>query len=486
MSRLEELRSLCTPAALLALVTYCAWRTINYCSYVSNFGIGYDALGYVSNESFISGANIGVIAACIIIFLKYLRGSLKPLSIDYRMSLLVMAGAYILVAFFPDLTASNEIRLMLGVIWGLATASVSIACLEMLAFGNSGTLLMIQLCIVAVVAAAMETLFGALPLRVSSFLSLVVVIACSPLITVCRRKTAEEHADFLQKLKNPTQSRRKLFKESCSGSIMPIVACSIFELIVGMVNMYAYRSNDSFVISPDGPIQGMVICSVFLIAFVLIADRVPRQDVVYTILFPAIISLFLILPFVSNMFSRHIAVAMYTAYTFTGTLAVFYYLQVCRKNGDGFYGMAAISTLLMRVCLAIGLFLGEVFSQTDDGKAFTHLFAIGVVCAYFLGIVIMIWVLKVRKAKQKVKIVVEKVPETFQEAVARRVDELTEEYDLAERERDVLIGLAQGNSASSIADSLCLSTSTVQGYIKQLYAKLGVSKKQQVIDLFKF
>lgn len=59
-----------------------------------------------------------------------------------------------------------------------------------------------------------------------------------------------------------------------------------------------------------------------------------------------------------------------------------------------------------------------------------------------------------------------------------------EEFGLTSRERDVLVGLAHGNTAASIADDLYLSTSTVQGYVKTVYAKLGVNRKQQVIDLF--
>ena len=68
--------------------------------------------------------------------------------------------------------------------------------------------------------------------------------------------------------------------------------------------------------------------------------------------------------------------------------------------------------------------------------------------------------------------------------MAARADELTEEFGLTSRERDVLVGLAHGNTAASIARDLFLSTSTVQGYIKALYVKLGVNRKQQVIDLF--
>ena len=48
----------------------------------------------------------------------------------------------------------------------------------------------------------------------------------------------------------------------------------------------------------------------------------------------------------------------------------------------------------------------------------------------------------------------------------------------------MLVGLARGNTAASIAKGLHISTSTAQGYIKTLYVKLGVNRKQQVIDLF--
>lgn len=75
------------------------------------------------------------------------------------------------------------------------------------------------------------------------------------------------------------------------------------------------------------------------------------------------------------------------------------------------------------------------------------------------------------------------VPSSSVDALEIRLDELTQLYGLTNRERDVLVGLAQGNTAAAIAKDLCLSTSTVQSYTKTLYAKLGINKKQQVIDL---
>ena len=147
------------------------------------------------------------------------------------------------------------------------------------------------------------------------------------------------------------------------------------------------------------------------------------------------------------------------------------------------YGIAALSSAVVRACLVVGLVLGWCFGNLTEGETFMHLSVVCVVCVYVLGMVVLLWSYKSVREKH-VEVVVRRVPETFEESVTARADELVEEFGLTSRERDVLVGLAHGNTAASIADDLYLSTSTVQGYVKTLYAKLGVNRKQQVIDLF--
>ncbi|HBN13770.1 MAG: hypothetical protein CMQ46_08890 [Gammaproteobacteria bacterium] len=48
---------------------------------------------------------------------------------------------------------------------------------------------------------------------------------------------------------------------------------------------------------------------------------------------------------------------------------------------------------------------------------------------------------------------------------------------LTQREQDVLRELAQGNSNKKIARVLCLSPHTVDGYVKDIYRKLGVHNR---------
>lgn len=49
--------------------------------------------------------------------------------------------------------------------------------------------------------------------------------------------------------------------------------------------------------------------------------------------------------------------------------------------------------------------------------------------------------------------------------------------DLTPRECDVLRELAQGNSNKLIARALSISTYTVDGYVKDIYRKLGVCNR---------
>ena len=58
-------------------------------------------------------------------------------------------------------------------------------------------------------------------------------------------------------------------------------------------------------------------------------------------------------------------------------------------------------------------------------------------------------------------------------------------YGLTNREAEVLMLLAEGRSSSYIAGELVLSDNTVRSYVKNIYQKLDVHSKQDVIDFVK-
>ena len=63
------------------------------------------------------------------------------------------------------------------------------------------------------------------------------------------------------------------------------------------------------------------------------------------------------------------------------------------------------------------------------------------------------------------------------------VNAMAVRYGLTTREHDMLSFLARGFSRQRIADDLGLSTSTVKTHVNNLYAKLDVHKRDELLDL---
>lgn len=72
-------------------------------------------------------------------------------------------------------------------------------------------------------------------------------------------------------------------------------------------------------------------------------------------------------------------------------------------------------------------------------------------------------------------------PSTF--TIKQRCCAIGEKYGLSNREVDVAILLAQGYSSARIQSELYIAAGTVNYHTRNIYAKLGVHSKQEVIDL---
>ena len=70
-------------------------------------------------------------------------------------------------------------------------------------------------------------------------------------------------------------------------------------------------------------------------------------------------------------------------------------------------------------------------------------------------------------------------PDPIADACAR----IAKRCGLSEREQDVFDLLARGNTRASIAEKLCISENTVRVHVKNIYSKLHIHSKQQLIDM---
>lgn len=77
----------------------------------------------------------------------------------------------------------------------------------------------------------------------------------------------------------------------------------------------------------------------------------------------------------------------------------------------------------------------------------------------------------------------EAVPEGTRATWERRCKAVGEKFELSDRQQEVLVLMAQGRNAKYIENALTISLSTVQTHIRNIYRKLGVHSRQELLDL---
>lgn len=75
------------------------------------------------------------------------------------------------------------------------------------------------------------------------------------------------------------------------------------------------------------------------------------------------------------------------------------------------------------------------------------------------------------------------VPSTPHEAIMARCQALGRRFSLSEREREVLVLIAEGRSSARIQEDLSIAAGTVNYHTRNIYAKLGVHSRQEIIDM---
>ena len=127
-------------------------------------------------------------------------------------------------------------------------------------------------------------------------------------------------------------------------------------------------------------------------------------------------------------------------------------------------------------CIGLGAMIPKIFDlqYLSSGMA---------LAAVYIAVVFTVIGLLLSR-KKGTKAVVDtkgKTNSTF--SVEARYQELIEEYELTDREADVMILLSKGHSKRHIASSLLISENTVRAYSKTLYSKLDIHSKQSLLDL---
>lgn len=76
-----------------------------------------------------------------------------------------------------------------------------------------------------------------------------------------------------------------------------------------------------------------------------------------------------------------------------------------------------------------------------------------------------------------------RAPENESQRFSESCELLIAQFKLSKREGEILQYVARGYSSRWIAETLCISVSTVQSHTKSIYRKLGIHNKQELLEL---
>jgi DNA-binding CsgD family transcriptional regulator len=109
----------------------------------------------------------------------------------------------------------------------------------------------------------------------------------------------------------------------------------------------------------------------------------------------------------------------------------------------------------------------------------------GIVLA-FLIVVVLVYVFNAEHVSRITSLSTNILPieaATEEDSLAKPRLAISGDYELSQREIEVMEMFAQGRSANWIADTLLVSTSTVRSHIRAAYVKLGVHSRQELLDV---
>lgn len=248
-----------------------------------------------------------------------------------------------------------------------------------------------------------------------------------------------------------------------------------------------------------------------------------RLDIstLYRLLFPFLITAFIAVPFLPDSVLRWAAAMLYAINIMAIVLMMMHCAQVSRDRGIspifvyaffgtivytlqnvGFIGGTfaenvrlmgvppeALVALISVYALALMFFIGSGGLSEAFGRS-EHVESIELMAISRMPVRTPALVREHREgdaatagAPLEEEPVLEGTPAGALDRIPEKARSVQEAYRLSARETEVMELIARGNSVARIAEMLVVSENTIRTHSKRIYAKLGIHKKQELIDL---
>lgn len=502
--------------SLVVIVGYGLFRGVNANSYLSAFASVEAPFLFVPDLFFNVVVACSVVVCSVTVIALTLRGRLGPLSMPYVAPAALFVAANLCALFGVFSWMPSDLALIVpGVLLGVASVMLSLVWVEVLACQEPRaivTQIALSMLVNMVTSSVLSGLSGGAR-AVASCAALVVMVLCAWFVRRALRFDAGAGGavaagDRVGKAAGgrrkdaPRGSYRDAFLELGDS----LVAFCVMEAVIGLLNSFMLAGSVTFAGSGSVSGAGMLIGILAFCVVVFVVQRIPRVSTAFRVLMPIIASLLVFLPFLGEQFNLFFSTVLLGGYYFIALLITYVVAETAHVRNLSPYVLMGAAACLARVCLAAALLGGHAIGSLPGGLfgESEHIMRYLVVIMAVIYALSLAAVLVSRDRRRRRRgdadagaSAAVPAPAGAAEAAplpAGAAAEGDDAFDarcaavaaaggLTEREAEIMRYLARGRTKAHIAGVLFVSENTVRSHVRNIYAKLEVHTRQQLIDL---
>ncbi|MSA60838.1 LuxR family transcriptional regulator [Gordonibacter pamelaeae] len=491
--------------SLVVIVGYGLFRGVNANSYLSAFASVEAPFLFVPDLFFNVVVACSVVVCSVTVIALTLRGRLGPLSMPYVAPAALFVAANLCALFGVFSWMPSDLALIVpGVLLGVASVMLSLVWVEVLSCQEPRAIvaqIALSMLVNMVTSSVLSGLSGGAR-AVASCAALVVMVLCAWYVRRALRAGAAGTRAGGRRKDAPRGSYRDAFLELGDS----LVAFCVMEAVIGLLNSFMLAGSVTFAGSGSVSGVGMLIGILAFCVVVFVVQRIPRVSTAFRVLMPIIASLLVFLPFLGEQFNLFFSTVLLGGYYFIALLITYVVAETAHVRNLSPYVLMGAAACLARVCLAAALLGGHAIGSLPGGLfgESEHIMRYLVVIMAVIYALSLAAVLVSRDRRRGRRgdadagaSAAVPAPAGAAEAAplpAGAAAEGDDAFDarcaavaaaggLTEREAEIMRYLARGRTKAHIAGVLFVSENTVRSHVRNIYAKLEVHTRQQLIDL---
>ena len=305
-----------------------------------------------------------------------------------------------------------------------------------------------------------------------------------------------------------------VYRNALQESIVPALTVGALGFCAGSIRFIAITHQE--LMSAINIISMFALLAVVLVFLGFWQIRSIRIDLLgaFRVLFPISATCLIVLPFAGPGFTNYGSAICYACFMLATMLMMMHCGQISRDSGINPIFIYAFYGLLVYLSQLGGYSLGYA-SGIENRLGVEQLAFVSLAALYFLLLVSLLGRKPIRLHTNRLEFLMLSprrqkdasdeiaLAKTLEQQVldvgpkrrgysssadvidrlSKQCQRLAEVYGLSTREAEVMELAARGNSAPAIADRLFISENTVRTHVKRIYAKLGIHKKQELLEL---